>query len=109
MSFLHGAKLIQVSLGEFQLRFDFHPPCSIVVEGHWELLNSTGERIDCAYSGPERPPYLLHQLLGRHVVESEVSAPHWFALRFDSGHVLRVFDSSDEFESFSILPQNIFV
>jgi hypothetical protein len=109
LAFLHGATLIQVCLGQYQVQFRFHPAGSISVEGGWELLESAGTRIDGSHDGPERPPYQLHRLLGRQVAASEVAAPKWFALRFDGGEVLRIFDDSEQYESFSIQPGNIFV
>jgi hypothetical protein len=66
-------------------------------------------RIDGFQEGPERPPYQLHRLVGRQVAASEVAAPTWFALRFEGGEVLRIFDDSQQYESFSIQPGNIFV
>lgn len=107
LSFLHGAELIQVCLGQHQLQFHFHPAGSISVEGGWELQDAAGLGIDGRHDGPDRPPYKLHRLLGRSVVTSEVSAPAWFALRFDSGEVLRVFDDSLQCESFQIEPGGI--
>jgi hypothetical protein len=107
--FLHGAELIQVCLGQYQLQFHFHPAGSISVEGGWELLDPAGMRIDGSHDGPERPPYQLHRLLGRRVTASEIAAPRWFAIQFDGGEVLRIFDDSEQYESFSIQPGNIFV
>ena len=46
LSFLHGAELIQVCLGQHQLQFHFHPVGSISVEGGWELRDAAGVRID---------------------------------------------------------------
>jgi hypothetical protein len=109
LSFLHGTVLIQVCLGQYQLQFHFHPVGSILVESGWELRDAAGTRIDGHHEGPERPPYQLHRLLGCRVVGSEVSAPGWFALVFEGGEVLRVFDDSAQYESFSIQPGNIFV
>jgi hypothetical protein len=43
------------------------------------------------------------------VAASEVSAPAWFALRFEGGEVLRVFDDSPQYESFQIEPGGIIV
>ena len=51
----------------------------------------------------------LLRLLGRRVVGSAVAAPESFALEFDGGMRLRVYDSSSESESFSIQPGDIFV
>ena len=100
LSFLHGAELEQVRLGLYQLQFHFHPVGSISVEGGWELFDVSGKVIDRRCEGPDRPAYQIHRLLGRRVVGSEVSAPSWFALRFDSGDTLRVFDDSDRYECF---------
>ena len=107
--FLHGAELIQVCLGQYQLQFHFHPAGSISVEGGWELLDPAGLRIDGSHDGPERPPYQLHRLLGRRVTASEIAAPRWFAIQFDGDEVLRIFDDSEQYESFAIQPGNIFV
>jgi hypothetical protein len=100
LAFLHRTTLIQVCLGQFQFQFHFHPTGSISVEGGWELLNAAGERIehdhDLRGGCPERPPYQLHRLLGGRGAGSEVSAPDWFALRFEGGEVLRVFDDSPQ-------------
>lgn len=109
LTFLHGAELIQVCLGLSQLQFHFHPVGSIAVEGGWELLDADGARLDGWQDGPDRPPYQLHRLLGRRVAGSEVAAPDWFALRFEGGEVLRVFDDSPQYESFQIEPGGIIV
>jgi len=109
LSFLQGAKLIQVCLGQYQLQFHFHPAGSISVEGGWELWDAAGVMIDGQKDGPDRPPYQLHRLLGQAVTGSEVSAPGWFALRFARGEVLRVFDDSSQYESFQIEPGGIIV
>jgi hypothetical protein len=109
LAFLHNGVLTQVCLGQFQVQFHFSPVGSIYAESAWELLDSTGRIIDQNHDGPDRPPYQLHQLLGQHVTGSEVSAPDFFALYFERGQVLRVYDDSREYESFSIQPGNIFV
>jgi hypothetical protein len=93
LSFLHGAELIQVCLGQYQLQFHFHPVGTISVEGGWELRDAAGVQIDGCHEGPDRPPYQLHRLLGRLVVGSEVSAPVWFALVFDGAACVRRFNA----------------
>ncbi|MDB5338641.1 MAG: hypothetical protein JWN70_4260 [Planctomycetaceae bacterium] len=107
--FLHGAELTQVCLGLYQLQFHFHPAGSISVEGGWELLDAVNTRLDGRHDGPARPPYQLHRLLGHRVAGTEVSAPDWFALRFEDGLVLRVFDDSPQYESFQIEPGGIII
>ncbi len=107
LTFLHGAELIQVRLGLYQVQFQFHPIGSISVEGERELRDAADVRIDGFHGGAERPPYQLHRLLGRRVSATEVSAPSWFSLRFESGDLLRVFDDNHEQESFQIEPGGI--
>ena len=112
-----GPKLIQVCLGEFQVQFHFQAAGSvgsdgmlhIGVERHWELRDESGRIVDRAEPNSEREAYRLHRLLGRAVVRTAVDAPRSFALRFASGEELRVFDDSDQYESFSIQPGDIFV
>jgi hypothetical protein len=111
LAFLHRAELVLVGLGMYQVHFHFHPAGVISVEGGWEMLSSDGTQSDdhARHTGTERPPYQLHRLLGLRVIGSKVSAPDWFALTFETGWVLRVFDNSEQYESFSIQPGNIFV
>jgi hypothetical protein len=109
LGFLHGAELIQVCLGQRQLQFHFHPVGSISVEGRWELRDASGALIDRQHDGPDRPAFQLHRLLGRRVAGSEVCVPAWFALRFEGGDMLRVFDDSPLCESFKIEPGGIIV
>ncbi|MCC2672621.1 MAG: hypothetical protein K0Q72_5093 [Armatimonadetes bacterium] len=108
LRFLRGARLIQVCLGEYEIQLHFHPVGSISVEGDWDLLDVGGQQLDRRYAEGPRPPFQLHRLLGQQVVGSEVAAPEWFALRFEHGDVLRVFDRSVEYESFSIQPGDIY-
>lgn len=109
LSFLHGATLLQVCLGVSQLQFHFHPAGSISVEGEWELAGPTGQVIDRHDPSPDRPPYQFHHLLGRGVVEIKVSPPTSVELTFEGGVTLRLFDSSEDYESFTILPSGIVV
>ena len=109
IAFLHGASVIQVCLSQHQIQLHFHPVGSISIEGRWELHDANDFRIDRSHDTPNRPPYQLHRLLGQHVAATEVAAPGSFSLRFETGELLRVFDDSKQFESFSIQPGDIFV
>ena len=55
LSFLHGAELLQVCLGTHQIQFRFHPVGEIAVEGKWELIDSSGQRIDWAHDSRVDP------------------------------------------------------
>lgn len=109
LTVFHQAELIQVCLGQHQVQLHFHPAGDISIEGSWELLDGSGRCIDRNYDTPDRPAFQLHRLLGRKVIESEVSAPTWMSLKFDGGDVLRVFDDSECYESFQIQPGDVIV
>lgn len=51
LSFLHGAELLQVCLGAWEIQFHFVPTASLAVEGDWELLDPNGEVIDRSSDG----------------------------------------------------------
>ena len=106
-----GAAVERVDLGKYNIdfRFDTSESHTISVQGAWELRDPRATIVDRDIDPSARESYQLHMLLGREVVGTEVTAPESFALRFDSGHVLRVFDRSPEYESFSIQPGDVFV
>ena len=105
-----GATLVQIALGEAQLQFNFdRQGHGISVEGGWEFVNGHGEVIDEARPNLDQTEYRIHVLLGRQVEGWAVHAPDWFELRFGSGLRLRVYDDSQDHESFSIQPGDIYV
>jgi hypothetical protein len=79
------------------------------VEGHWELADESGHIIDRAEPNSDRDAYRIHRLLGKKVASTRVDPPRSFTLHFNSGLRLQVFDDSEEFESFSIQPGDIYV
>ena len=110
----HGARLFQIAVAEHNLHFNFQeadavPLRYILVEGGWELRTADGEIVDQRQEHATREVYRIHQLLGRAVVDSSIDPPRSFALRFDSGLELRVFDDSEQYESFSIQPGDVYV
>ena len=107
----HGSSLDQIALGQYivQFRFSGDQPREIGVEGRWELRSASGAVVDSAQENVSREAYRVHALLGRTVVKSEVNAPKSFALHFDSGHMLEIFDDDPRYESFSIQPGDVFV
>ena len=106
-----GASLQRVDLGKWLIhfQFDIHPIGVIGVEGEWELLDSNGAVIDHQQEPAERESYKVHHLLSHDVVSTHVQAPEWFSLTFDNGMVLKIYDASNEYESFSIQPGNVYI
>ena len=111
LSAFREAELERVDLGQYILHLRFGADASpiIAIEGHWELRASDGRLLDQQMEPAERDAYRLHVLLGRTVIGTEINAPESFLLRFDSGHTLRIFDRSRDYESFSIQPGDIYV
>jgi hypothetical protein len=109
LRFLHGSELIQVCLGLHQVRFIFQPEGSISVEGEWELLGADGSILDRSEPAPRTLAFQLHRLLGQRVIQTQVNSPTSVAVVFESGELLRVFDSSKGYESFTIQPGNLVV
>jgi len=109
LSRFEGAVLIQLCIGEFQLQFNFHPRASVSVEGKWELRDETGLLVDGFERGAKGDALYAHRLLGKKVDGFSLDAPNSFSLRFETGHVLRIFDDSRKYESFSIQPGDVFV
>lgn len=114
-----GAALVQLCLGqrEAQLRFqaldsawpDESPTLEVSVVGGWELYDASGAPAARGARGMGGAAHVLYDLIGDSVAETDVDPPHWFALRFDDGRELRILDDSDDEESFSIQPGDVYV
>lgn len=111
LSIFVGANLQRIDLGKWIIHFQFDskPPGTIGVEGNWELIGSAGRVIDRQMEPAQRECYRVHHLLLQDVVSRELHAPEWFALTFENGMVLKIYDDSQQYESFSIQPGDIFV
>ena len=105
-----GDYLTQLCIGQYDLQFNFGAGSNITVEGHWELRDARGILLDQAIKPPAlRECYKVHVLLLATVTSFLVDPPRSFTLLFDNGMKLTVFDSSEQYESFSIQPGNIFI
>ena len=114
LSGFHGTTLILIGVAEHTLHFTFQPETpaplhEIVVEGGWEVRDSNGALVDRVAEHATREVYRIHRLLSRTVVASTLDAPRSFTLRFDSGYSLTIYDDSEQYESFSIQPGDVFV
>ena len=104
-----GATLIQVCLGESQIQFHFHPKGSFLVEGSWELVDTAGNPVDKVQDHSDRDEYRVHRLLGQAVIAWAIDSPSSLSLTFRNGLTLRLYDDSEQYESFSIQPGDIIV
>ena len=106
LDFLLGATLTQIAIGEYQIQFNFSPEGSFGVEGNWELKDKKGNVLDSSAS----PPFgQVQSLLGQNVKASMVAPPKSLTITFESGQALTIYDSSEQFESFTIQPGDIIV
>jgi hypothetical protein len=78
----------------------------IGVEGIWELRDHLGRVVS---RGDPMPASEADYPIGKVVTGSENRHPKSFVLKFETGVHLEVFDSSREFESFSIPQQGVYV
>jgi hypothetical protein len=104
-----GQECNQIGIGRFQLQFHFSTAGSIYVESRWALSDSSGKVIDQSQDHAERHRYCVHKIIDSPVSRFAIDAPRSFTLYFGNGYSLTVFDDSEQFESFSIEPGNIYV
>jgi hypothetical protein len=101
--------LQRIDFGPYIIHLNFDGDRTVIsVEGDWELRDGSGDVIDRSSNDPAKA-YRLPLLAGKTVTSTEIDPPTSFSLVFDSGHELRIFDNSKEFESFAIQPGDIFV
>jgi hypothetical protein len=106
----HGDYLTQVCIGPWDIQFKFGRGGDISVLGHWELRDAAGLLLEQAVDGPAaRECHRVHRLLMATVVGSSIDPPWSFALHFDNGLTLRIFDDSKQYESCSIHPGGIII
>jgi hypothetical protein len=83
------------------------PQFDIGVEGAWELRARTGEVV--AEGTPNLKDQTLAPVFQSTVIAAETRAPRSIAILFASGHTLEIFDSSLQYESFSIPHRNVYI
>jgi hypothetical protein len=97
-----GAEVTQVCLGPYDIQFRFAPRGHIAVQARCELLDQAGTLLD-AWEGKTKPgPCRFVELFESPVREVAIDTPRSFVLRFANALVLRVVDTSDQYESFSV-------
>jgi len=108
LSTLNGVELEQVGIGSYAVVLSFSLNRTIGIEGRYEILSPIGESVESGRPDELRSQHLV-DLLGASIVTATPSPPQTVELRFSTGHVLRLIDDSEKYESFSIQPGDIFV
>ena len=109
LSGFSGLSVTLVCIAEAQVQIHFERDHYVGIEGAWELIDSSGRVVGGRGRGQSNEESKAELLLGRKVLGVAVSPPDWFELRFDHGVALKVYDDSQQYESFSIQPGDFFV
>ena len=104
-----NVELNQIALGQFQIQFHFAGAGSISVESKWELRNIEGEIVDQEIDHTSRQDYRVHYIIDQKVVSYDINPPSSFTLHFKNGFSLTIYDDSEQYESFSIHPDNMYI
>lgn len=107
-----GDSICQIAIGLHGIHFHFNKAGRINVDGgKWQVHDSSGTIIDESIEGlpSTRQYYRVHILLDWEVTKFDLDAPRSFALTFASGHRLTIYDDLEQYESFAIHPDGIYV
>ena len=99
---LQGAEITQVCLGPYDIQFNFTPRGNISVQARCELLDPSGALLDVWEERTKPGPCRFIDLFESPVQEVAIDSPRSIILRFANALVLRVVDTSDQYESFSV-------
>jgi hypothetical protein len=64
LQFLHGAEVIEVCIGLYQVQFIFHPEANVSVEGAWILYAAHGSQLDRSRPSPRQEPFSIASTAG---------------------------------------------
>lgn len=104
-----GQECTLIGIGRFEIRFLFASCGDIHVNSRWEICDDRGRIIDRMVEHAERTSYCIHKIIDIPVNRFEIDPPRSFTLHFENGWSLTIFDDSDQYESFSIHPDRIYV
>jgi hypothetical protein len=98
---LEGKEITLVSVGQYDLHFNFHPDGAVSIEGRCEMLDQHGSLIDVWDRGQRSETFRFFDLLGQSVIKVEIDSPKSFTALLNNQRKLRVIDNSNHYESFS--------
>jgi hypothetical protein len=104
-----GQECSLIAIGRFEIRFMFPGTGDICVFSKWEVCDGSGRVIDREQEHAERACYFVHRVIDSPVHRYVIDAPTSFTLYFENGYSLTIVDDSEQYESFSIQPDGIYV
>jgi len=99
---LKGGEVEQVCVGKYDLQFHLHPQVRLSIQSRCELVAANGTRIDLWEDGIRSDNFRFTDLLGGIVVDVFIDNSTTLRLRFKDGRQLLVYDTSTQYESFSV-------
>lgn len=99
---LKGGEVQQVCVGKFDLQFHLHPNGNISIWSLCELLDANGSVIDTWEDGSRSANFQFANLLGATVSDVSIDDVTTLRLQFTDGRQLLIFDTSEQYESFSV-------
>jgi len=103
-----GAECNLIGIGQDILNINFTPEGTIGIEGSWEYLDKNEQIIDKYSRDEEKESYKLHGLLGKKISSYNILSNKELLIIFENGEKIKIFDDSDQYESFSIW-QDIYI
>jgi hypothetical protein len=100
LSFLKDSEVVQVAIGIYQIHFAFTGDAVLSFESRF-VYESNGEATEWR-PGTNKAATAAVNLLGAMVAEIKTPDQKTLELFFSNGDLLRVFDESQEYESFTI-------
>jgi hypothetical protein len=104
-----GKECTLIGIGRFEIRFKVPSTGDICIYGDWKVCDGSGRTVDLTQEHSSRNSYFVHKVIDSPVPRYAINAPTSFTLYFENGYSLTVFDNSEQYESFSIQPDGIYV
>ena len=102
LAYLRGADVEQVCIGKHDLQFRLHPDGVICIWSTCELVAADGTTADTWVNGNRSDRFLFCDLLGATISDVLAVDDKTLTLKFTDGRRLVLFDTSDQYESFSV-------
>ena len=109
LSSLIGLEVTLICLGSHQIQIILLPEGLISIECPFELIAPSGDMIDNGEPQSLAVGNHLGALLESKIDSATPIPPSTVEVHFDCGHLLRLFDDSEQYESFQIYPGPIVV
>jgi hypothetical protein len=99
-----GRKLEEISIGEYNLLFQFGVENFINVFGEWKIFNEDGSVLDSGNAEEPDSSSKVQSLLQSKFESYSISNPEELHIKFSNGLVLVIYDNDPDYECCAISP-----